>query len=165
MTLKVTSTSGKLRAVSESPEETIALAGALGAALAPGMCVALYGELGAGKTVFARGLIRGLGVADNIPVTSPTFVIVSEYEGRVPVHHIDAYRLGGSSDIVDLGSRELFFSDAVSIVEWAERIAGALPEERIDVQFSVAGETAREIEIAATGKAAADAVAKLASVL
>jgi tRNA threonylcarbamoyladenosine biosynthesis protein TsaE len=84
-------------------------------------------------------------------VTSPTFVIVTEYEGRLPVHHIDAYRLARPSDIVDLGSRELFFCDAVSIIEWADRIAGALPDERLDVTLTLAGESERRLEIAPRG--------------
>lgn len=162
MALRVTSTSGKVAAKSDSPDETMRLARALGKALPPGTCVALYGELGAGKTVFARGLIHGLGVADEVPVTSPTFVIVSEYAGRVPIHHIDAYRLAGAGDMVDLGSREMFFSDAVSIIEWAERIADALPDERIDVRMGVAGEAARTIEIEALGERHLETLARLA---
>jgi tRNA threonylcarbamoyladenosine biosynthesis protein TsaE len=163
LTLKVTNTSPGLTAVSGSVEDTIKLARALGAVLPAGACVALYGDLGAGKTVFARGLIHGLGVADDVAVTSPTFVIVSEYSGRVPIHHVDAYRLAGAGDIVELGSREMFFSDAVSIVEWPERIEGALADERLDVRLAVAGESVRTIELAATGKTHVEALAKLAS--
>jgi tRNA threonylcarbamoyladenosine biosynthesis protein TsaE len=159
LTPKVTSISDRLAIRTFSPEETVEVAKALAAALPAGACVALYGDLGAGKTVFARGLIHGLGVPDEVPVTSPTFVIVSEYEGRVPIHHIDAYRLGGTADIVDLGSRELFFEKAVSIVEWAERIERALPEERVDVALTVAGETERNIEIRPRGRVYAEAVA------
>ena len=161
MTPKVTSTSDRLAITTTSPDETAVVAKALGAALPAGACVALYGDLGAGKTVFARGLIHGLGVPDEVPVTSPTFVIVSEYEGRVPIHHIDAYRLTGSADIVDLGSREIFFENAVSIIEWAERIEPALPEERIDVAMAVTGESERSIEIRPRGRAYVERLRRL----
>lgn len=123
----------------------------LAADLSPGACVALYGELGSGKSVFARGLIHGLGVAETVPVTSPTFIIINEYEGRLPVHHVDAYRLSGARDIVHLGSRELFFGRAVSVVEWADRVEEALPEGRINVSLEVTGRSARRISISASG--------------
>ena len=165
MTLKVTSTSDRFVVESKSPEETLSVGRRIGEALGAGSCVALYGELGAGKTVFARGLVRGLGVAEEAAVTSPSFVIVSEYKGRLGVHHVDAYRLAGSSDIVDLGSRELFFGDEVSIVEWAERIEAALPEERIDVALSVEGETRRRIEMRARGEGAARVLGELKKAL
>ena len=151
--MKVTSTSGKFEVLSESPEETAALGRRLGERLFPGACVALYGELGSGKTVFARGVIHGAGVEDSVSVTSPSFVIVSEYKGRLAIHHIDAYRLAGAKDIIDLGSTELLFGEAVSIVEWADRVASELPDERIDVTLEVAGESERRIEMRATGKA------------
>ncbi len=133
--------------------------------LPAGACVALYGDLGAGKTVFARGLIHALGVPAGVPVTSPTFVIVSEYEGRGPIHHVDAYRLAGAGDIVDLGSRELFFGDAISIVEWAERVERALPDDRVDVRLAVSGETSRRIEISGRGDAGRAAASALAAAL
>ena len=108
------------------PDETEKTAAALAALLESGACIALYGHLGAGKTVFARGIIRGLGVPPATAVTSPTFIIVNEYEGRLPVHHVDAYRLAGEAEIVALGSRELFFDRPVSVIEWADRIEGLL---------------------------------------
>jgi len=103
--------------------------------------------------VLVRGIARGLGVDEKAAVTSPTFVIVSEYQGRFPLHHIDAYRLHGEKDIVDLGSRELFFEEAVSVVEWADRIMGALPDERLDVQLATTGESERRIAVTPRGKA------------
>jgi len=152
LTLKVTNTSDRLVIESESPEETLAAARCLGEALFSGACIALYGELGSGKTVFARGVIHGLGVAESVAVTSPTFVIVSEYEGRFPIHHVDAYRLAGTKDLFDLGSRELFYSGAVSIVEWADRVAEELPEERLDAALALLGPSARRIEITSRGE-------------
>lgn len=134
-----------------SPAETEALGRVIGGVVFPGACLALYGDLGAGKTVLARGLARGLGVDERMRVTSPTFVIVSEYDGRLAMHHVDAYRLKGACDIVDLGSRELFYGDAVSVVEWADRIAGAIPDDRLDLRMEVSGETTRTITVSAAG--------------
>jgi tRNA threonylcarbamoyladenosine biosynthesis protein TsaE len=113
--------------------------------------VALYGELGSGKTVFAAGVIHGLGVEETVAVTSPTFIIVNEYKGRLPVHHVDAYRLRGAKDIVSLGSRELFFDRAASVVEWADRVEDALPDGRVNVSLEITGPTARRISISASG--------------
>lgn len=151
--LKVTSTSKSVIIESGSPAETEAAAAALADLLGEGACVALYGDLGSGKTVFARGLLRGLGVGSEVPVTSPTFVIISEYEGRVAVHHIDAYRLRDAGDIVALGSRELFYNEAVSVVEWADRIEDALPEERFNVLLSITGAEGRRLSVSASGAA------------
>lgn len=121
--------------VTRSSEETIALGRRLGGLLSEGHVVALSGPLGSGKTTLTKGLAEGLGVEDSRWVTSPTFVLVHEYEGRVPVYHVDAYRLSGPSDAEALGADELFFGDGVAIVEWADRIAAALPDERLDVHL------------------------------
>ena len=153
MTLKVTNTADSLLIETESPAETELVGHRLGGILFPGACLALFGELGSGKTVLARGIARGLGVGPATPVTSPTFVIVSEYQGRLPMHHVDAYRLRGEHDIVDLGSRELFFDRAVSVVEWADRIIGALPEERLDVFMAVSGTSQRALTLKPMGEA------------
>lgn len=158
-----TNISGRLVVETRSAKETEALGAAVAAALFPGACVALRGDLGSGKTVFARGVVHGLGVPEAVPVTSPTFVIISEYQGRLAVHHIDAYRLKGVKEIVDLGSRELFFGDEVSLVEWAERIEDALPDERLDVAMESTGPDTRRIEVSARGDAYAKVIAALAA--
>jgi tRNA threonylcarbamoyladenosine biosynthesis protein TsaE len=121
--------------------------------------------LGSGKTVFARGLIHGLGVGAETHVTSPTFVIVSEYLGRLPIHHVDAYRLSGPVDIVNLGSRELFFEDAVSVVEWADRIEEALPEDRLEIHLEVTGVDSRRITVSAPGETHGGLPGKLGKIL
>lgn len=115
---------------SRSPEETEAIASALGSALSPGDLVALVGDLGAGKTVFARGLAAGLGVASG--VKSPTFVLVREYAGRCPVLHVDAYRLQDESDWEGLGVEERR-AESVVIVEWADRVARGLGQIALQV--------------------------------
>ena len=108
---------GGARAVTRSTDETLELARAVAELLRPGDVVSLVGELGAGKTVFARGVARALGVTEL--VVSPTFTIVREYEGRVPLVHVDVYR-----------------DDAVTLVEWGDRIDGLLPGDRLDVRLA-----------------------------
>jgi tRNA threonylcarbamoyladenosine biosynthesis protein TsaE len=115
-------------------EETQAVAEALGSQLRVGDLVVLTGELGAGKTTFAKGLARALGVTQ--PVTSPTFTIVQEYDGRVPVAHVDVYRLDRIQEVHDLGFEELL-EGRVTIVEWGEAIALVLPRDRVDVRIAL----------------------------
>jgi tRNA threonylcarbamoyladenosine biosynthesis protein TsaE len=130
--------------------ETRALGEALGRLLAAGDVVTLSGELGAGKTVFAQGLGIGLGVEE--PVSSPTFALVHEYRGRLPVWHLDTYRVRSLDELADLSWDDLRAGRGVIIIEWPERIAGALPEERLDVALRDAGEERREIEFIPHGK-------------
>jgi tRNA threonylcarbamoyladenosine biosynthesis protein TsaE len=124
----------------------------LGSLLLPGAVVALVGPLGAGKTHLARAVAAGLGVPDPRVVTSPTFVLIQEYAGRLPVYHFDVYRLRGESDFADLGVLEYFEGDGVCLVEWADRAAGLLPAERLWVQLAVVGETARRATVQGVGE-------------
>lgn len=112
--------------------ETRTLATALADLLVAGDVVALSGELGAGKTCFVQGAAAALGVATT--VTSPTFVLVRSYAGRVPLVHVDVYRLQRLQDVLDLGD-EVFASDVVTFVEWGDAITSLLPEDRIDVEI------------------------------
>ena len=123
----------ELQIISGSVAETEALASALAAALKPGDLVALIGPLGAGKTQFARGLAAGLGV-DRSQVASPTFVLISEYTGKVPVLHADAYRVSGSAELEEAGFADLS-QGAVAVVEWADRVEPLLGEDRIEVHL------------------------------
>ncbi len=120
--------------------------------------VALTGELGAGKTVFTKGLARGLGVADDREVTSPTFVLVNEYQGRLPIYHLDLYRLPDAADLEDLGWTEFTGGPGITIVEWAERAAEILPEDRIDLDIRWAGLNERTFRFTGKGPAGAQAV-------
>lgn len=131
--------------ITHSRDETVGLGRRLGALLGPGDVVALRGPLGAGKTTLTKGLAEGLGVPEPRWVTSPTFVLVHQYEGRVPVYHIDAYRLNGPADAEALGADEMFFGDGVTVVEWAERIAAALPEDRLEILLEHSGEEQRRV--------------------
>jgi tRNA threonylcarbamoyladenosine biosynthesis protein TsaE len=108
--------------------------------------IALRGGLGAGKTTFAKGLARGLGVTEE--VTSPTYTIVSEYEGRLTLHHVDAYRLSGPEDFESAGGEELFADpDGVCLIEWSERIEGALPPRAALAEFEVTDDGSRLLRI------------------
>ena len=141
-----------MRIVSNSPTETMAFGRRLGSLLGAGDIVALVGPLGSGKTTLTKGIALGLGVEEPRWVTSPTFVLVHQYEGRLPIYHVDAYRLKGEAEAEALGTEEIFFGDGVAIVEWAERIAGALPRERLEIALDIKGETAREITLGPFGK-------------
>ena len=115
-----------------SEQETETLAKQLAALLHPADVLTLEGDLGAGKTTFTKSVAKGLGITRN--VNSPTFTILKQYEGRLPLNHLDVYRLADSDE--DLGWDELFYGDAVSIIEWARLIEADLPPERLAIQIS-----------------------------
>lgn len=127
-------TPGRVRTVrTGSPAETEALGRAVGAQLRPGDVVALSGELGTGKTVFARGIAEGAGAGGQ--VASPTFTIVREYRGRVVVFHADLYRLEGPEQLGDLGLEEILDGGGVTVIEWAEKAVHLLPAEYLWVEI------------------------------
>src|SRR6185503_5937168 len=130
-----------------TPEETALAGETLGRSLAAGAIVALTGELGAGKTCFVQGLVRGLGV--DTRATSPTFVLVNEYRGRVPVHHVDLYRLDRLTEIEALGVPDLFDHGSVTLVEWADKLGPLLPRDAIRVHIDGVGDETRRITITA----------------
>ena len=132
-----------------SPEETIELGRKIGEGLKTGDVFALVGELGAGKTLFTQGLVRGLGVKGY--VKSPSFTIVNKYEGSLPVYHLDLYRLGDVNEIYELGIEEYLYGGGVTIIEWAEKAYALLPSECILIKFFYTGENTRKIEIIKTG--------------
>lgn len=136
--------------VSRSEAETEELARALAQGLEPGTVLALVGNLGAGKTRLVRAVCDALGV-DRRDVASPTFVLVHEYEGRLPVYHFDIYRLRQPSDFLGLGADEYLNSDGVCLIEWADRVEGLLPADHLRVEIVVTGETMREFSFQATG--------------
>ena len=119
----------------DSVEETEALAGRLADALPAGSLVALNGDLGTGKTVFARALCRAWGVPESVPITSPTFAVVNTYMGRFEVHHFDVYRLSDTDELEAVGCRDFVVPEAMAIVEWAERVKSALPAQHIEVSI------------------------------
>ena len=139
---------------SDSPEATLAIGRALGRAAEPSLIVALIGPLGAGKTQLVRGVAEGLEVADSRVVSSPTFVLIQEYAGRLPIYHFDTYRLTRPDQFSELGPEEYFEGDGVCLVEWADRIESHLPTERLEVQIKVCGETGRLLQLHAFGESA-----------
>ena len=122
-----------INAATKSVEETRALAAQVGALAAPGDLVLLAGDLGTGKTAFAQGFARGLGVSE--PVTSPAFVLVHTYEGRLPLVHLDVYRLDHMQELVDLGISEFLDEGAVTLVEWGDAVTPVLPADFLEVRL------------------------------
>jgi tRNA threonylcarbamoyladenosine biosynthesis protein TsaE len=131
--------------VTRDAAATRALAAALAGVARAGDVICLSGELGAGKTQFAKGFGAGLGVTD--PIVSPSFVLMAEYAGRLPLFHLDLYRLGGPADALEGGLLDERERDGVTIVEWAERLGPERPASRLDVGIEGAGEAPRTIRI------------------
>ena len=128
---------------SRSPDETQAVGERLGRRLGPGAVVACVGELGAGKTCFLQGLARGLGVTCD--VTSPTFVLVNHYRGRLPVYHVDAYRTESLTELLELGIEDMLYGDGVTVIEWADKLLPLLPPDAVTVTICGLGEEPRTI--------------------
>jgi len=133
--------------VTREPAETRALAAALAAAARPGDLISLVGDLGAGKTQFAKGFGAGLGITETI--VSPSFVLMAEYRGRLPFFHVDLYRLADAAEALAGGLVDDRQIEGVTLIEWAERLADAMPAERLDVIIDGAGDDPRRIAIRA----------------
>ncbi len=138
--------------LSGSAAQTVSLGERLGALLGEGDFIALTGELGSGKTQFARGVAAGIGVDPAVPVTSPTYTLMNLYHGRLPLYHFDLYRLAGDQDVADLGFEEYFYGTGVCLVEWPERLGCLLPEERLTVLFSYLDDNSRNISFEPCGE-------------
>jgi tRNA threonylcarbamoyladenosine biosynthesis protein TsaE len=130
----------------ETAEATRALAAGIGRRATPGTVLAITGELGAGKTCFVQGLAAGLGVAG--PVTSPTFIMIAEYAGRLPLYHVDLYRTESLDEIRALGLAELMWGAGVTAIEWAEKAEPLLPPTAIRIRIRGAGDEPRAVEVA-----------------
>ena len=134
--------------ISNSPDETQAFAADMAKRLSAGDVLCLYGDLGAGKTAFVQGLAKGLGIDE--PITSPTFTIVNEYEGRLPLYHFDVYRIADSDEMYEVGFDEYVYGEGVSVIEWPQLIADILPDRRYDIEIKKdleKGENYREITV------------------
>jgi tRNA threonylcarbamoyladenosine biosynthesis protein TsaE len=145
---------------SDSELATGRLGAALGRAISGGMVVALAGNLGAGKTRFVQAAAEALG-ADRREVTSPTFVLIQEYDARLPVYHFDAYRLRDVDEFLELGAEELFESGGVCFVEWADRVEESLPADRLLVEIEITAETGRLFRVTATGPQSRELLGRL----
>ena len=138
----------RLALKSGSPADTIAIARVLGDVLVPGDVVALTGELGAGKTLFCKGIGESLGIPPD-RILSPSFTIVTEHRGRLPLIHVDVYRLDTVREAEEVGLDETFSGDGVCVVEWAEKVTELLPMDCVRVTFTISGGNRREIAVAA----------------
>jgi len=148
-----TSAESTLSIVTDSPSATHAFARRIGSACRGGEVITLDGPLGAGKTTFTKGLAEGLGI-DPRDVTSPTFLLMHELAGRLRLCHLDAYRVGDAQELEEIGARETFRSDSVVVVEWADRVAGLLPADRLAVDMDYVEEESRRIDFRARGSLA-----------
>ena len=130
--------------ISNSPEETLALGESWAAEAQTGWVIGLEGDLGAGKTQLVKGIARGLGITE--PVTSPTFTLVCEYEGKLPLHHLDFYRLENDEQILGAGLEPYFSPEGITVIEWVNRWTGPLATHYRHVIITQTGETERHIE-------------------
>ena len=131
--------------VSHSEEETKKIGKKIGKKLKKGDLVGLYGELGSGKTVFAKGIASGL--KSKAQVKSPSFTIINEYRGEYTIYHIDLYRIDRADDLIKLGFDDYFYGNGVCVIEWAEKISDYLPPKGFDVHINILDETTREIKV------------------
>lgn len=127
-----------LQLITTSVEETEKIGQKLGELARPGMLILLTGELGAGKTAFARGVARGLGVKG--PVTSPSFTLVEEYNGRIPLYHMDVYRLNSPDELIDIGYEEYVDGDGICLIEWGNLVREILPEDNLEIKIDGVGD-------------------------
>lgn len=140
-----------LKYITEDVEETSRIGEQLGKLLNTGNIICLSGDLGAGKTAFTKGIAKGLGVEDY--VTSPTYTIINEYQGRLPLYHFDVYRLNDVEEMYELGYEEYFFGDGVVVLEWADIVMDIIPRERLWITIlNTSGDNSREIIMEPTGE-------------
>jgi tRNA threonylcarbamoyladenosine biosynthesis protein TsaE len=133
--------------LTHSPEETQEVGVQIGQRLRPGDVVALIGELGVGKTCLTQGIARGVGVSSEQVVNSPSYILINEYTGKVPIYHIDLYRLLCLTEIVDLGLEDYLEGDGICVIEWADRMEALLPERCIRIRIFEENGSTRRIEV------------------
>lgn len=132
--------------ITYSPEETFSLGEKIGKYITPGTILALSGDLGAGKTALSQGIAKGLGITEQ--VVSPTFVLIQEYEGgRLPLYHMDMYRLETEREFAQLGLEDYFNSNGVMVIEWAERLGGLLPADHIAIHIQAVSDRERKLTV------------------
>lgn len=150
------------RVTTNSPEETVELAFCLAGYLREGDLVALVGELGAGKTMFVKGIAKGLGVVDHSYVNSPSFVVLKEYHGSKDLYHFDVYRLDQKSFCETLDYETYFYDGGITVVEWADKIRDVLPEDYLEVNIEHRDYTKRDFTFRAVGERFGPLVEKIA---
>ncbi|MGH7768266.1 MAG: tRNA (adenosine(37)-N6)-threonylcarbamoyltransferase complex ATPase subunit type 1 TsaE, partial [Candidatus Binatia bacterium] len=142
----------RLDIVSHSAAQTRAWGKKLGRLLKGGEIIGLSGELGSGKTCFARGVAEGAGVGKEAWIRSPTFTLINEYDGRLPVYHVDLYRIGSARELEELNLREYLFSDGASVIEWFEHLPAGEIDECLQIDFTHAGGSRRGLTFTAHGR-------------
>ena len=145
------------KVVTDSPQKTKALAEMIGRAVSAGTLITLSGDLGAGKTTFTQGLAKGLDI--DRKVTSPTFTIMKEYKGRLPLYHIDAYRLENITQ--DLGFEDYIDGDGVCVIEWANFIEYVLPEQLLNIEFTINDDDSRTLTLQGHGDKYEEVISKI----
>ena len=143
--------SAQLQITTKSPDETRDLGKAIGRCINNPLVIALTGDLGSGKTAFVQGLASGLGVPAEYYVTSPTFTLINEYPGRIPLCHIDLYRLDSVGDLEDIGLDELLYDQAVIAIEWAEKLTDNQLAEHLTMRFEIIDDDSRRITMIGSG--------------
>jgi tRNA threonylcarbamoyladenosine biosynthesis protein TsaE len=141
-----------MKKISHSPEETLQLGKSLGSSLIPGDIILLNGDLGAGKTHLTQGICYGVGLDEGSYIRSPTFTLINEYQGKLPIYHIDLYRIDSLEEIYSLGLEEILFNQGVTIIEWAEKLRSPKNHKnlilniqgRIEINIEIVSESERE---------------------
>lgn len=139
-----------IKITSNSPQETLDIGKAIAGKICRGDIICLFGSLGSGKTHLVKGIAAGLG-ADSRGVNSPSFVLLKQYPGRLVLNHFDLYRLKKIEDILAIGFDEYVYSDDISVIEWAQRLSGCLPEEFLRIDLSIIGKSSRGFKFSALG--------------
>ena len=150
--IKFSVTDDSVRIETGEVEQTIELGNLIGSLLKAGDVVALIGQLGAGKTYLTKGIAEGQGVKDRKEVTSPSFVLVKQYMGRMPIYHFDAYRIKSPDEMYDIDCVRFFWGEGISIIEWADKVMECLPDDFIKITIETVGETSRDIHISYQGE-------------
>ena len=131
--------------------ETLKFGRHLGRQARPGDVFTLTGDLGAGKTTLTQAIGQGLEVPGSCYITSPTFSLLHEYPGRIPLYHMDLYRLAGEEEMEELGFEDYIYGEGLTVIEWPDRLGGLMPEDRLDIELSIVSETARKVILTAYG--------------
>ncbi len=137
----------------------------LGKIVESGDVITLHGPLGSGKTTLTQAIGRGLGVDPRIYITSPTFSLLHEYQGRIPLYHMDLYRLADEDEIESIGLQEYFFGNGVTVIEWPERLGSLMPAERLDLVLVISGEASRTANLMGRGDLWQKKVAEILSMV
>jgi tRNA threonylcarbamoyladenosine biosynthesis protein TsaE len=141
-----------MKKISHSPKETLQLGKSLGSSLIPGDIILLNGDLGAGKTHLTQGICYGVGLDEGSYIRSPTFTLINEYQGKLPIYHIDLYRIDSLEEIYSLGLEEIIFNQGITIIEWAEKLRSPKNhknlilniQDRIEINIEIVSESERE---------------------